>query len=382
MSQCLGDKLYLYFNFYCLKQFWDNELEATACEHIQYCHFEHDKCRATESYIYPGQNIRRSKYLNYPQVNITRELYEGILDWFQEYKNIEADIIDKFERRPDHKQYGHFTVMSKDNNDRVGCCYITYEEETDEGEFYNHMFTCNYRETNLIGRPIYKKGQAISECDDFGEGYEKSFNFSNLCTNKLLINDVQLDETSLLNDIVDENLEMDTNYYCKIGKTKCGKLKHIGCEGENGFEVNPSCQNIVVQNMTGTYKATILKEHNKYRNLIASGLYKEFPAASKMLKMVILFPFSVLESTRIHLILQQWDNELQDVACKHVQYCQALPSQCHATKTYDTPGQNLYHTYSTRKLENHATIFKIAVSNWFEQSNATSPDIIDSYEAM
>lgn len=103
-----------------LSQYWDEELEETACFHVQYCMFEHDKCRATPSYMYPGQNIRISHYTNFPQTNIKKELYNGILDWFNEYADVAPDIVDKYENRPGHKQYGHFTAMSKDNNDRIG----------------------------------------------------------------------------------------------------------------------------------------------------------------------------------------------------------------------------------------------------------------------
>lgn len=70
--------------------------------------------------MYPGQNIRISHYTNYPQTNIKKELYNGILDWFKEYSDVASNIIDKYENRPGHKQYGHFTAMAKDNNDKIG----------------------------------------------------------------------------------------------------------------------------------------------------------------------------------------------------------------------------------------------------------------------
>lgn len=70
--------------------------------------------------MYPGQNIRISHYTNFPQTNIRKELQNGILDWFNEYADVKSDIIDKYENRPGHKQYGHFTAMAKDNNNRIG----------------------------------------------------------------------------------------------------------------------------------------------------------------------------------------------------------------------------------------------------------------------
>lgn len=81
---------------------------------------DHDKCRATPTYDHPGQNLALASYTNHPQTNITIELHNAISAWFNEYPDVDPSIIEKYENRPGHKQYGHFTVMSKEINDRIG----------------------------------------------------------------------------------------------------------------------------------------------------------------------------------------------------------------------------------------------------------------------
>lgn len=82
---------------------------------------EHDKCRATPSYDHPGQNLRLASYTVRPQTNITKEWLNGILSFFNEYADVDSSIIDNYvHHQPGQKMYGHFTVMSKDSNDRIG----------------------------------------------------------------------------------------------------------------------------------------------------------------------------------------------------------------------------------------------------------------------
>lgn len=165
-----------------------------------------------------------------------------------------------------------------------GCCYITYENflEFNDVIEYSHLFTCNYRETNLINRPVYLKGSATSRCGDYGVGYVPNTNYTHLCTNTLLNNELTLENEAETQK--DEIIDLETQY-CELGKTKCGRNKHIGCAQDSGFELNPACMNIELHNMS-EYQSLLLREHNKYRNLIASGEYNDFPPATKMLQLV------------------------------------------------------------------------------------------------
>lgn len=136
--------------------------------------------------------------------------------------------------RKQEKQYGHFTVMSRDINNRVGCAYITYEEERQGTALFNHLITCNYRETNIIGRPVYDKGAPVSACTKWGENYAQSARYPYLCTDETKAKAIML-----VNEPVIESDEITTGteYYCKLAKEKCGRKKHVGCDDDSGLEV-------------------------------------------------------------------------------------------------------------------------------------------------
>lgn len=130
---------------------------------------------------------------------------------------------------------------------------------------------------------MYLKGKPTSRCKDYGEEFvPNTKNYTHLCTNKLLERELTLENEP--ETVQDESIDLETQY-CELGRTKCGRNKHIGCAEDSGFELNPACMNIEVRNMS-EYQHLLLTEHNKYRNLIASGKYNNFPAASKMLQLV------------------------------------------------------------------------------------------------
>lgn len=148
---------------------------------------------------------------------------------------------------------------------------------------YSHFFTCNYRETNLINRPVYLQGNPTTKCTDFGTEFKpNNSNYTSLCTNPILHEILTLENEPETRK--DEVTNLST-VYCELGKTKCGRNKHIGCAKDSAFKINPSCKNIELHNMT-EYQGLLIKEHNKYRDLIASGKYMNFPSASKMLQLV------------------------------------------------------------------------------------------------
>lgn len=164
----------------------------------------------------------------------------------------------------------------------IGCCHITYESDllkNDRLIQYGHLLTCNYRESNFFDRMTYTKGKAGSRCQDFGSELKISDHYKHLCTNPALRSKLTLEDEK------EEDIELPKDY-CELAKIKCGRNKHVGCERDSGFTVNSSCKNIKVHNMTASYKNLLLKEHNVYRDLVASGNHKNFPGASKMLEMV------------------------------------------------------------------------------------------------
>lgn len=74
-------------------------MEHVACEHVEYCQYEHDKCRSTVSYRFPGQNLRRVEYPEYQQTNFTYEFEWAIKEWFEEYRDVDPNIVDKYDGR-------------------------------------------------------------------------------------------------------------------------------------------------------------------------------------------------------------------------------------------------------------------------------------------
>ncbi|XP_063696995.1 antigen 5 like allergen Cul n 1-like [Culicoides brevitarsis] len=163
--------------------FWDDELESVACQHVKWCQFDHDSCRATRHYDNPGQNLRKSS--DYVHVDPDHEqiLVETTDDWFNEYSNVASDIVDKYSSGRSWKLYGHFTVMSRDVQDRMGCCMVQYLHYERNYWWRNTLVTCNYRETNFISEPVYIRGPPTSDCRSWGPDYKPSVRYPFLCTN-------------------------------------------------------------------------------------------------------------------------------------------------------------------------------------------------------
>lgn len=146
---------------------WDNDLATVAEFHVKNCKFDHDKCRATVKDHSAGQNLAYSassaKNTNYPQI-----LTNLMKMWFEEYKDVTPDIIKKFGNNG--KQIGHFTVMVRDTNPRIGCAMIEYEETTSR-LWYSQMLTCDYADTNWSGEPVFTVGRTASECKAISPNY-------------------------------------------------------------------------------------------------------------------------------------------------------------------------------------------------------------------
>lgn len=78
-------------------------------------------------------------------------------------------------------RYGQFGVMLKENQDKIGCCFITYKDYI---QWHNHMVTCLYENTLYLNTQIYTKGKPASRCRDYGDEYATSVTYPNLCTRK------------------------------------------------------------------------------------------------------------------------------------------------------------------------------------------------------
>lgn len=146
---------------------WDNDLATVAEFHVKNCKMVHDKCRATEKYNSAGQNLAytasSAKNTNYPAI-----LANHMKMWFDEYKDVTPDIINKFGNNG--KTIGHFTVMVRDTNPRLGCAMIEYEETTTR-LWYSQMLTCDYADNNWLGAPVFTVGRTASGCKTISPSY-------------------------------------------------------------------------------------------------------------------------------------------------------------------------------------------------------------------
>lgn len=124
--------------------------------------------------------------------------------------------------------------MVKENNEKIGCCFSTYEEDIYGTLFYTHLVVCNYNEVIYLHSPVYTKSASGIDCTELGDDYVIDKTYPNLCTKSIgnITNDNYYE--------ADEFTEMPLNLssYCEIELDKCDGRKHIGCEIDPGLEVS------------------------------------------------------------------------------------------------------------------------------------------------
>lgn len=160
---------------------WDETLEQLAEMHVQNCNMKHDQCRSTDEFNYAGQNL--GGFSSTYKVTDLEGIIKNIIinNWFKEYLHTPVEEIDKFVNNIQYpKQIGHFTVMIREKNNKIGCAFINYEEYRNNRWWYGNMLTCNYAETNLMGTPVYLKGTPCSGCAELGMICSQKY--TNLCS--------------------------------------------------------------------------------------------------------------------------------------------------------------------------------------------------------
>lgn len=159
---------------------WDETLEYLAAIQIQSCNMKHDQCRSTMSHPMAGQNIGfggSSKPLENNEVF----LKSTINSWFEEYKKTPVSVIDRFDNSFLGSS-GHFTVMARENNHKIGCALINFNYYNKNVKYYGKMLTCNYAETNVVHQHVYTSGESCSECSHYG--LQCSWKYRNLCSSE------------------------------------------------------------------------------------------------------------------------------------------------------------------------------------------------------
>lgn len=150
--------------------------------------------------------------------------------------------------------------------------------------------------------------------------------------------------------------------WCAVKKKYCGGSPHIACE-PNGFSLSDAeGYNIRKLTLTQKNKDDIVAVHNKYRNRLASGEYKNlgFPAALKLSEM-------------------KWDDTLQFTAEKHAAYGQMKHDGCRATPEYPYSGQNLFQSMTTGSLQSDAQFIR-AADLWFDEIKVANNSLVTNIQ--
>ncbi|EDV99788.1 antigen 5 like allergen Cul n 1 [Drosophila grimshawi] len=152
---------------------WSPEMAKIAAFNVQQCVMQHDECRNTQKFSSSGQNLA---FIGYTGAQSTRSdqdlLTQAINMWWNENKNANMAVINKYPNSWVGPAIGHFTVMARESNIAVGCAGTTYFERG----MNNVLIACNYATTNFIGRPVYVRGTAASGCKT-----GKNVNYAGLC---------------------------------------------------------------------------------------------------------------------------------------------------------------------------------------------------------
>ena len=140
---------------------WDSELAQLAALNVRQCKMHHDKCRATQNFNYPGQNLGYKA--NSGNFESTRSLITHVIKdlWYnEEVVNAFRSDIEKCCNSAAGKVIGHFTQIVTDRAFKVGCAISQYTES----KWKTSLIACNYAFTNFQGAKVYASGKSASEC--------------------------------------------------------------------------------------------------------------------------------------------------------------------------------------------------------------------------
>ncbi|XP_055604861.1 antigen 5 like allergen Cul n 1-like [Uranotaenia lowii] len=146
---------------------WDDELAYLAGLNARRCEMQHDQCRNTVNFTYPGQNLATSlttqqtfmKVLGTAtSFNVTAKIVSMINAWYKASlnanpKDLESTSAPKFSTI-------QFTQIVRDTSNAIGCATSTWK---DNGMTYFYL-VCNYAVGNLVGEQVYSTGSTASGC--------------------------------------------------------------------------------------------------------------------------------------------------------------------------------------------------------------------------
>lgn len=133
------------------------------------------------------------------------------------------------------------------------------------------------------------------------------------------------------------------------------------------------------------YKNVFVNEHNRVRNIIATGnLVGYYPAMRMATVVSITYGMALLIIAEGYkygflLILQTWDNELARLAEMLVKTCISSYDECRNTDRFSAVGQNIASTtiigsYSVAKL------IEDTVDKWFKEHSIINRSYVSTYK--
>ncbi|XP_063708733.1 antigen 5 like allergen Cul n 1-like [Culicoides brevitarsis] len=156
--------------------------------------------------------------------------------------------------------------------------------------------------------------------------------------------------------------------YCKLEKNPqaCNGKRHIACSGPPDSWPKEECENKQHIKISPSMRDLLITEHNKWREMLASGNVPNYPAATKMMKM-------------------HWDDELAHVAEIFSDFCVFEHDECRSTDKFKKSGQNLaLKMYSKPYTGSIEKMMSEMCAEWFTEYKLVPddkiPGIIDKYE--
>ncbi|KXJ70727.1 hypothetical protein RP20_CCG022650 [Aedes albopictus] len=142
---------------------WNDELEFLADCNTMKCIYGHDPCRSTGEFPFAGQNIASKLVCGKTPLGVEQMIADSVDVWFQEHRNTTPSMTDSFPQgKVPGGPIGHFTLLVNDMVERIGCSYITYQEQQQRGKkrtCQRHYLVCNYSYSNFVGEKTYTKSR-------------------------------------------------------------------------------------------------------------------------------------------------------------------------------------------------------------------------------
>ncbi|CAL4060377.1 unnamed protein product, partial [Meganyctiphanes norvegica] len=325
---------------------WSEELAEGAQAWANQCPFlRHDTYTNRKTCTFPvvGQNIYYT-WSNNPASVWSR----GIDRWYNEVSKMPKLLVDFY---AENKQtIGHYTQMIWADTAQIGCGAVHYETSFRGHDFKEaKIYVCNYGPAgNILGKPIYIKGPTASQCPA-----SKSKKYPELC------------DSTIVKPTVAPTLKPgECKFTATVPKLKkdCD-YKSYGDLHTANLDKNCSCE-VHKAGVTDEEKEQILKVHNDYRALVASGDEKRGN------------PGPQPSGSNIKELL--WNDQLAEIAQRWANQCPFLQHDTYANRrtcNFPVAGQNIYYTWTNSKK----SVWERGIGRWYNEVAQMANILVDFY---